>query len=150
MNVFDITLSTFDLWLLGIAGTLILFLAGIWVTDHRNKMSAIRPAVYAYKSAFAPEIAAVANDSYNFDTFGGAFQRHEAAVNTIRPFLPKRYQRNLQKAWNDYCGKNTDLGLEPEEYVQAFNAFLYSNNREMFGELKNRFAALHGCLDDLL
>jgi hypothetical protein len=150
VTIFDIPLSASDLWLLGIAGTLISFLAGVWVADHRAKMAAIRPAVHSYKCAFAPEIAAVSNGSYTIDTFSAAFQRHEAAVNAIRPLLSERYRRKLQKAWNEYCGKDTDLGLEPEEYVQAFNALLYSNHREMFGELKNRFAVLHGCLDDLL
>ncbi|ODU49189.1 MAG: hypothetical protein ABS92_06565 [Thiobacillus sp. SCN 63-374] len=111
---------------------------------------ATRNAVLVFKSAFSPEIAAIANGSYTIDTFSGAFQRHEAAINAIRPILPERYQRKLQKAWNEYCGKNTDLELEPEEYVQAFNALLYSEHKEMFGELKARFKSLHGCLDGLL
>jgi len=64
--------------------------------------------------------------------------------------LKEKHQKKLQKAWDEYCGKNTDLGFSPEEYVQAFNGALYSTNTEMFKTLKIRFIALLSCLDGLL
>lgn len=136
--------------LLGAAGVLTVIIIRNRLADDLDRTKAMRAAVLVYKSAFASEIATVSNGSYAIDTFASAFQRHEAAVNTIRPLLTEGYQRKLQKAWNEYCGKGTDLGLDAEEYVQAFNASLYSTDKDIFGELKKRFAALHGCLDDLL
>lgn len=110
----------------------------------------IRNAVHTYKSSFSDCVSAIANNSFALDTFARDFEKHMTAVDSIRHILPKRHQKKLQKAWDDYCGKNTVLGLEPEEYIQAYNAMLYSTNKEMFNEFKVRFNVLHSCLDGFL
>jgi hypothetical protein len=125
-------------------------LIGLGGTFAVQRQLAVRNAVRTFKSSFAPEIAAISNDSYAIDTFLNAFQRHSAAVDNVRPFLSRRYQRKLQSAWNDYCGKGTGLGLGEEQYVQASSAMIYTVNKEMFDQFKQRFTVLHGCLDSLL
>ncbi|MCX5871046.1 MAG: hypothetical protein NTY00_10555 [Deltaproteobacteria bacterium] len=144
-------------WIYGLGTTTIAIILGQWVAQRighelsvaREKKSILRSAFQKYKSSFAPEIAAVSNNLYAIDTFSIAFERHEAAVDAVRPILPKDYQRKLQEAWDNYCGKDNNLGFDAKGFVQATSATLYSTNTELFQEFKKRFHDLHSCLDKL-
>jgi len=109
-------------------------------------------AVVAFKSAFAPEIADISNDSYSIDVFpfAEAYYRHMTAVDTIRPILPARYQRKLQKAWDEYRGKDNKLGMDDEEFIRDFSATITLEDKTLFNDFEKRFNNLHSCLDELL
>jgi hypothetical protein len=129
-------------------------LVGILGAFALQRYIAIRNAVHAYKSAFSDCASAIANNSFDIDTFANDLDRHRAAVDAIRPILPKRYQRKLQKAWDQYCGKGNGGGFSDKEFVAANGAFSClgscSENREIFKDFLKSFNTLHGCLDDLL
>ena len=103
-----------------------------------------------YKMAFATCIATISNDCYAIDSFSADFTLHKSAVDNIRPILSERDQRKLQKAWNEYTGKDKNLGMSGKEYVAAMSAMSVSTNNELFDEFKKNFINLHGCLDNLL
>lgn len=125
-------------------------LIGILGAFSLQRYIAIRNAVHAYKSAFTDCSAAIANNVFAIDTFINDFNRHKAAVDAIRQIIPKRHQRKLQKAWNEYCGKDSGIGFDAKEYVQAINATIHSTDMTLFNDFKTKFNALHGCLNDLL
>lgn len=145
-------------WIYGLGTTTIAIILGQWVAQRighelsvdRERKSILRSAVQKYKSSFAPEISAVSNNLYAMDTFSSAFERHEAAVDTVRPILPVRYQRKLQEAWDEYCGKGSDIGFDDEGFVQATSAtFMLIDDKKHFYDFKKRFHNLHSCLDKL-
>lgn len=104
---------------------------------------AIRTVVNDFKAEFATEIANIRNNDAKLGTFIDAFQKHKLAVDTVMPFLPKRHQRKLQKAWDDYCGKGS--GIDTENFIAGG-----SNHPEIYPEFKKRFYTLHSCLNNLL
>lgn len=157
INIFS-SFSETERWVIGL---IVLVGGGIiaqWIGQRishglsisREKRSILRSAVNTYKSAFDTEIAALSNDEIGLDVFAKAFDRHKDAVDSIRPILPEGYQRKLQKAWDEYRGKDNDLGFEEEEFVQAWSATLFHGGREYFREFIKRFQNLHTCLDCLL
>jgi hypothetical protein len=135
-------------FILGIVGTTFGSVLNHFFSNRRRRQEIYSKAVISYKAAFAPEIAAVSNNLYAIDTFPSAFERHESAVDTIRPILPESYQRKLQKAWDEYQGKGS--GLDGKDFVSGGNISLRSTDQEFFKELKKHFQILHGCLDKLL
>jgi hypothetical protein len=137
-------------FVLGIIGTTFGSMLNHFFSNKRRRQEIYSKAVIAFKSAFSPEIAAISKNLYAMDTFPIAFSRHESAVDNIRPILPERYQRKLQEAWNEYCGKDNGVGMESKEFIAACNASLYSTDQELFKSLKKHFQDLHGCLDKLL
>ena len=67
---------------------------------------------------------------------------------SVRPILPKRSQRKLQQAWDEYRGKENDLGLDDQGYVAAASAMIYTTDTAPFDDFKKRFTVLHGILDE--
>ncbi|MBU3946240.1 MAG: hypothetical protein KKE97_13080 [Proteobacteria bacterium] len=138
------------LTLIGFVVVLFGYIAVHRLSDWRSKRTELRTAVIAYKSAFAPEIAAISNNSFAINTFTIALQLHESAVDTIRPILPEDYQRKLQEAWDEYRGKDNNLGFDDFGFVQATSAtFMLIDDKKHFYDFKKRFHNLHSCLDKL-
>lgn len=135
-------------FVLGIIGTAFGSVLNHFFSNKRRRQEVYSRAVIDFKSAFAPEIAAISNNLYAIDTFSSAFEQHESAVDTIRPILPEGYQRKLQKAWVEYQGKGS--GLDGKDFVAGGNISLRSTDQEFFKELKKHFHILHSCLDKLL
>lgn len=150
MTIFGVTLSPADRYLLGICGVAIMALIYPRLNDWQHKRGKLRDAVYKFKTTFSTEVAAISNKTCALDTFSSSFQNHESAVNTIRPVLTKRHRRKLQRAWDAYCGKDTDLGFDAQEYVEATSATIHCVDKALFNDFINRFNTLYSCLDDLL
>jgi len=154
MEIFGFTLTASDTYFLSAVGALLMALLYPRINDWQHRRGRLRDAVHAYKLAFSDGISALANRSIGLDTFGNDFEAHQAAVDAIRPILPKRYQRKLQKAWDEYRGKGDYGGFNSKEYVEMSGSFLWLGNSEihkqMGGAFKKRFNRLYGCLDGLL
>jgi hypothetical protein len=150
MIIDGISFTKGQLWLAGVTGPLILLLIRQWFTVHNNRRNTLRTSVHTFKFAFSDCASAIANDYFAIDTFTSDFEKHLSAVDTIRPILPKCYQRKLQKAWDEYCGKSNNLGFDDKGFVEATSATVNHPDRALFADFIKRFNALHGCLDDLL
>ena len=59
-------------------------------------------------------------------------------------------QKKLQKAWDEYCGKGSDLGMSAEEYISATSVTYMLEDQAEFKAFKKRFNNIHNCLNDLL
>lgn len=136
-------MSQIDISLLAIAAALFAVLAVHQLTLWRSRRDVVRSAIVDYKAAFAAELSDVRNGLMGYGTFTDAFPRHKSAVDNIMPVLPVRHQRKLQKAWDEYCGKGTDIDCDV--FISGS-----STHHDLYPEFKKRFCALHGCLDDLL
>ena len=134
---------------LGLIASIIGAIATHTLTEKRDSRNFLRTTFKKYKSSFADGIAATNNDTFGIDTFSRDFDKYERAVDEIRPFLCETDQRNLQKAWDQYCGKNNDLGMNAKEIISADSAMIYTENKELFQEFIKRFNNLHSCLDHL-
>jgi len=97
--------------------TILVAFIGILGAFALQRYLAIRNAVHTYKSAFSGSLSAIGNDAFSLDTFTIDFERHKDAVDAVRPILPKRYRRKLQKAWDEYRGKNNNLGFDDVEFI---------------------------------
>jgi len=150
------SLADSERWGLGLFAMLVIGVISQWsgqrighaLAVRRERISVLRSAVIQYKAAFASGIAAIGDNSFALDTFSSAFLQHKAAVDAVRPILPKRSQRKLQKTWDEYRGKCNDLGYDDQGYVAAASATIYTTDKALFDDFKKRFTALHGCLDE--
>lgn len=147
--------ETEKIWLgfaLGLIGTTVGAIINHIFGGIQRRQERYSNAVTEYKTAFAPEIADIANNCFCSDVsvFTEAYFRHKTSVDNIRPILPKRYQRKLQEAWDEYRGKDNNLGFDDEGFIHATSATLFSVDQELFNDFKKRFKKLHNCLDDLL
>ena len=159
MLTFIGSLSVSERWFYGIVALTIITLLGGWITQRishslsaiRDRKNNIRSAVKKYKSAFRSQISNVkgVGKFYQGDMASG-FSDHEAAVQDILPILPKRYQRKLQYAWNEYTGKGNELGYEPEEYIRTMWACVEFGKQGISDNIENKFHNLFRCLDDFI
>jgi hypothetical protein len=138
-------------WSIGIIFTL---LGIIWVhrlLDKRNITQNIRPCILEFKSAFKSKIS---NDrgigKFYLGDMASGFIANQSAVQDIMPVLPKRYQRKLKKAWDEYTGKSNGLGYEREEYVKTMWACVELGKPEISDNIEKKFHRLFRCLDDFI
>jgi len=113
------------------------------LTLWRSRRDIVRTAILNFKAVFAAELSDVRNGIMSYGTFTEAFQKHKSAIDNIMPILSVCYQRKLQKAWDEYCGKGT--GIECDVFISGS-----SMHPDLYPEFKKRFYTLLGCLDDLL
>ncbi len=136
-------MNQIDVALLAIAATLFSVFAIHRLTMWRSRRDVVRSSVLTFKSTFTDEIACIRNGNASFGTFTDAFQKHKIAVDTVMPILPFCYQRKLQKAWDEYCGKGSDI--DTATFITGSSC-----HPNLYPEFKNRFCALHDSLNDLL
>jgi hypothetical protein len=153
------SLSDSGRWFYVIVAIAIITLLGNWIAQRishglstiRDRKNNIRSAVQKFKSAFRDQIsnARGVGKFYEGDMASG-FSQHESAVQYIMSVLPKRYQRKIKKAWDDYTGKGNDLGFSPEEYVRTMWACVELGQPEISENIEKKFHNLFTCLDDFI
>jgi hypothetical protein len=138
-------------WSIGIVVSLLGIIAVHRLVEARNIRQSMRQHVNTFKSSFKKQISNSRGiGKFYMGDMASSFSDHESAVQEIIPVLPERYQRKLQKAWDEYTGKNNGLGYEPEEYIRTMWACVELGQPEMSENIEKKFHHLHTCLDDLI
>ncbi len=112
MNVFGVTLSRTDLWLLGGVGLCLAWLVPQWLAVAKEKQTVSRAAAAKLRGAFSPALARLENARLHDSTHDvpdvdgllqNQFEALAAAVEEFRPHVHFFYLRGYKKAWQQYC-----------------------------------------------
>lgn len=131
MEIFGFTLSTSDLWLLGICGALIMALVGYHFALAIHNHNALRSASTDFRNIVLTELEGIYPvhgtwQTKDYPRFRLSIPKIETAATKFSHFVKrKRDFRIAIKAYRDYCQKITFEGVA--------GWFLYSKTREQLG-----------------
>jgi len=144
MNIFGVALSTADLWLLALIIPCLGWLIPHRLTLWRERRVLLRDRVLEFEAAFAPEVAVLHDGITAINSLSSALEKHRAAIVKILPYLNRCDRARLQRAWDEYSGKNDGFHESEAEVV-----ILGYNHPDLFKKGVKRFHALHSCLRNL-
>ena len=128
MIIFGITLSTSDIWLLGICGGLILIL----ITFALNRYNAFCSAATTFRSKVLIELEGLYPIPINWpgntqiESFlRSKFSKLQSAVEEFRGCLPKRRQKMFINAWIEYYSAT---GIEGYQCYHHYMPFITTSN----------------------
>ncbi len=138
MTIFGINLSTTDLWLIGISGTLIMALLGYRFTISINKRNSFNTAATELINTFHRELKEIyptpANWPENIDSYLRArFDNLSEAGGKFRRYLSKRKQKGFDEAWFQfYCctGREVDKNCQCYHHYMPFSGTIVDNGKE--------------------
>jgi hypothetical protein len=132
------------IYLISIAVALFVPLAVHRLTLWRDSRNAMRAVATAYRTAFADEVLSFQHDATGMFTLTDSFEKHRAAVTTALPLLSKRDRARVQRAWDDYCGKNDAAKeLSLAVVIQGYS------HPDFMQQGRHRFLVLSSALDHL-
>lgn len=103
MSIFDITLSKFDLWLLGIAGVGVAWLVQHWFSVLRDRHNRFVAASTAFRAAFNDALLRLT--ASREATFTIIFQNHNVhltAILAFEPYIVWYHRRGFDRAAREY------------------------------------------------
>lgn len=125
-----IELGSFSLG--SIAGGIVGAIAGHYLTKSRNteerKAKIFNAAASAFRDAFAPELSAIKNPSFDETVepvdlgtlLRNAFDKHRTAVTEFRRSLEGSRQREFDRAWHSYYAYD-DTGDDVYEHLVKYS-----------------------------
>ena len=107
MNIFGIILSTRDLWLLSIAGALIIVLINYWFTNTKDRLTRLAAASIKFNSEVLNILSGLyplpsnwPKDINELDyVLRAAFPKMQIAIEEFKYFLPWYYKIFFSRAW---------------------------------------------------
>ena len=127
MNLFCITLSAQDLWLLGIAGSLCIVLINYWLANTRDKINRRTDASDNFNSEILDLLEGLYPLPFNWPkglndidiTFRDIFPKMQIAVESFRRFLPWYKRPFFDHAWQNF--RNAYGG---EQDIQCYHHYM--------------------------
>ena len=159
MMIFGLNLSTTDLWLLGISGTLIMTLIGYRFTISVNRRNSFNIAAKELIDTFHRELKEIypipANWPDNIDHYlRDRFDNLSEAIGKFKRHLPKRKQKGFDEAWfRFYCctGREVDKNCQCYHHYMQFSGVIVDNGKEYkFDNTKTYNENLKKNVDDIL
>jgi hypothetical protein len=126
MNLFGITLTTTDLWLLAAAGTLAVGLisyrltaSGSRVARHAAACSSFRSSVLAALEGLYPVPSSWPKDAMGIDgVLRAAFSSLQSAVAAFRLYVPWYHRRSFDRTWFIYRLGKDGREIDRQSYWQ--------------------------------
>ena len=140
MIIYGITFSTFDMWLLGICGTLILLLLTLRLKSESKRKDVFNEAAKEFVAIFHRELREVypipGNWPDNIDQYlRERFDRLSEAVGIFQRYLTKRKRVEFSDAWfSFYCctGREIDKDCQCYHHYMPFIGSSIENGVETF------------------
>ena len=126
MKIFGINLTTTDIWLLGIVGSISLILVRYWLNLSKDKIKRNREISDRFARLIADEISVLKNgERIGSDRFENIFRKQNIAAIEFSKTLGFFKLRKFNYLWDQYCNATNE-----KEFIQPVGAIGYINHRK--------------------